>query len=256
MTLTAEEEARWQAAKDRVITLDPKVRDGIGVQKEKTLHAVLKNYYEPDRAFQEVPVGPFIADILRGGAVTEIQTANMIHMRDKLSFMLKEHDVCIVYPIPHKKWVVWLDPESGLPVKKNKSPYTGTFYQAFRELFWIDMYLGNPRLTIDLLLIDLEEYRFLDGWGTGGKRGSHRFDQLPLSIEGRLVLKSPSDYNYFLPDTLPSPFTSKDLAAAAGVKRQSVVYSSILKILTDIGTVSRVGKKGNAYLYTKGSSAS
>ena len=37
---------------------------GIGTLSEKTVHAVLKNFYETDPAHQEIPVENYVADIL------------------------------------------------------------------------------------------------------------------------------------------------------------------------------------------------
>ena len=38
-------------------------RLGIGTLSEKTLHAFLKNYYEPDVDKQEIPIDRYVADI-------------------------------------------------------------------------------------------------------------------------------------------------------------------------------------------------
>ena len=46
-----------------VLTNAERERTGIGMQKEKSLHAILKNYKDPDPLHQEVPVGSYIADI-------------------------------------------------------------------------------------------------------------------------------------------------------------------------------------------------
>ena len=51
---------------------------GIGMQKERTVHSVLKFYLEPDSEQHEIPIGSFIADIYHRDPpeVLEIQTAN------------------------------------------------------------------------------------------------------------------------------------------------------------------------------------
>lgn len=41
---------------------------------ERTLHRAVKDYLEPDRQYQEVPVAGFVADIFRGGQLLEVQT--------------------------------------------------------------------------------------------------------------------------------------------------------------------------------------
>lgn len=43
-------------------------------------------------------------------------------MRRKLDAFLKIYPVTIVYPIPHVKWLSWIDEESGEMSPKRKSP--------------------------------------------------------------------------------------------------------------------------------------
>ena len=43
-----ERDARFQRALDSIVRLQERERHGIGMQKEKTLHAVLKAYEDPD----------------------------------------------------------------------------------------------------------------------------------------------------------------------------------------------------------------
>lgn len=59
-------------------------QNGIGTLKEKTLHAVLKNFYEPDTTHQEIRVGRFVADIKKDNEIIEIQTRSFNNMRKNL----------------------------------------------------------------------------------------------------------------------------------------------------------------------------
>ena len=52
------------------------VSQGIGTQKERTLHSVLKYYLEPDAEYHEIPIGSFIADIYRDDRIIEVQTGS------------------------------------------------------------------------------------------------------------------------------------------------------------------------------------
>ena len=70
---------------------------GIGTLSEKTVHAVLKAFYEPDPEHQESPVENFVADILRDGEIIEIQTRGFNKLRRKLDTFLKYYPVTIVY---------------------------------------------------------------------------------------------------------------------------------------------------------------
>jgi len=255
---------RFCRAKDKVITLSPRDRAGIGTQKEKTLHAVLKNYFDEDPSHQEISADTFlnckdhrfIADIYHSGRIIEIQTADFQNLREKLPVFLTCMKVTVVYPIAYRKWVVWIDPETGEFGKKNRSPLTGSYFQAFRELYKIRSVLANPALspslTIHLMLIDMEEYRLQDGWGRNGKRGSHRYDYIPLDLIEEKTLHTKEDYASLLPPQLAEPFTAKQLADAAGIHRKSVSFSQVLLILTELGVVRRIGKtRHGAYLYER-----
>lgn len=247
--INEESAQRFQAALDKVVTLAPRERHGIGMQMEKTLHAVLKAYEDPDEDHQEIPIGNYIADIYRceQNAITEIQTANFGYLRGKLAAFLPQYQVTVVYPIAARKWVTWIDPETGELEKRNRSPKKGTYYHAFKELYKIRPYLRDPNLRIKMILLEIEEYRLRDGWGRGGKRGSHRHDSVPTRILGETLLTQPMDYMQFIPYPLDEPFTSKELAKACGAGRQS--FSTAALLLTELGVLERVGKKGNAYLY-------
>ena len=238
---------RFDAACTAVITLAPRERHGIGMQSEKTLHAVLKNYIDPDEDHQEIPIDNYVADIYHDGRITEIQTAHMDAMRARLRCFLPQYPVRIVYPVPAEKWIIWVDPDTGELLKKHRSPLRGSFYHAFRELYRIRPFLLDPNLSFELMLIDLDEYRLLDGWSRDRKRGSHRYDRIPVRLRDRMVLTCPQDYMQFVPADLEEPFTSAELAKAVGFRKKG--FSTVLLILTEAGVVERIGKRGNSWLY-------
>lgn len=76
------------------------MRQGIGTLSEKTVHAVMKNYYAPDTDMHEIPIENFVADIYTGQEIIEIQTRAFNKMRRKLDAFLPLYPVTIVYPIP------------------------------------------------------------------------------------------------------------------------------------------------------------
>lgn len=77
-----QEIARFEQAKAKIIGKD-RQRMGIGTYSEKTVHAIFKNYYEPDEEKQEIPIDRYIADIFTGEEIIEIQTRSFDRMRDK-----------------------------------------------------------------------------------------------------------------------------------------------------------------------------
>ena len=224
-------------------------QNGIGTLREKTIHSVLKYYYAPNPSYHEVKIGTYVADICIDGEIFEVQTRNFNTMRSKLEFFLQEHDVTIIYPVAHTKWLSWLDPETGEISNKRKSPKKGTFYQIIPELYRIKMFLANPKLHFIISLIDVEEIRYLNGWSHDKKRGSSRMDGTPIDIFDELRIDSMADYAKLLPDSLPERFTTKDFAKCAHIPQGYATTG--LNVLLETGTVKRVGKIGNAYLYEK-----
>lgn len=79
--MTPEEIRRFEAAKNKIIGQN-RDRSGIGTLSEKTVHAVLKNYYAPDEDMHEIPVENCVADIYTGTEIVEIQTRSFNRMRD------------------------------------------------------------------------------------------------------------------------------------------------------------------------------
>lgn len=224
-------------------------QNGIGTLREKTIHSVLKYYYAPDPSYHEIKIGQYVADICVDGEIFEVQTRNFNTMRAKLQYFLQEHDVTIIYPVAHTKWLSWLDMETGELTPKRKSPKTGTLYQIIPELYKIKMFIGNPKLHFIISLIDVEETRYLNGWSYNKKRGSSRMDGIPVDIYDEVRIDTMSDYFKFLPDTLPEKFTSKDLSKAAKIPQQRA--STLLNVLLETEIIERIGKSGNSFLYHK-----
>lgn len=240
------DEARFEEVKRKIIGVD-RQRLGIGTLSEKTVHAVLKNYYEPDEDRQEIPIENFVADIYSDGQIIEIQTRQFNRMREKLSAFLPLYPVTIVYPIPREKWLIWIDEESGELSTRRKSPKKGTPYMAFAELYKIKMYLKDPNLKLRLVLVDMEEYRLLNGWSHDKKKGSTRYDRIPIRLVEEVEIEQPKDYMQFIPYELEEPFTVKDFAAVVHIPTS--LSGTVLNLLYYMGVVRRVGKKGNAFLY-------
>lgn len=219
----------------------------IGTLSEKTLHAVLKNYYAPDEAHQEVSVGKYIADIFTGEEIIEIQTAQFNRMRDKLDFFLSEYPVTIVYPIAREKWIYWVDPETGAVSEGRKSPKKGNEYAAFVELYKIKQYLKEPNLRLKIVLIDVDEYKLLNGWGSQKKNNASKYDRIPKQIHKEVLIERKEDYMQFVPYDLEENFTSKSFGKAAHIPQK--LATVVLNILDHMEVVKRVGKDKNAYIY-------
>ena len=237
----------FEAAKKKIIGVD-RQRLGIGTLSEKTVHAILKNYYEPDEEKQEITIENYLDDIYVNGEIIEIQTRQFNRMRDKLATFLPLYPVTVVYPIPREKWIVWIDEETGELSKKRKSPVRGNPYIAFPELYKIKMFLKDPNLRLKFVFLDMEEYKLLNGWSKDRKKGSSRYDRIPTELVEEIDISCPRDYMQFVPYELEREFTSKEFAKAAHISVS--LAQTVLNILYYMGTVTRTGKKGNQILYT------
>ncbi len=236
----------FEKAKKKVIGVD-RQRLGIGTLSEKTVHAILKNYYEPDEDKQEIPIENYVADIYSEGGIIEIQTRQFNKMREKLKCFLPLYPVTIVYPIPREKWIIWIDEDTGCLSQRRKSPLKGSPYTVFPELYKIKPFLKDSNLHLKLVLMDMEEYKLLNGWSKDKKKGSSRFDRIPTELVEEVEINCLKDYMQFVPYELEIEFTSKEFAKAAHIPVS--LAQSVLNILYYVGTVTRVGKKGQQYLY-------
>lgn len=238
-------EAFERAKKKIMESVRPKL--GIGTLSEKSVHAILKNYYEPDESRQEVPVDNFVADICSDGKIIEIQTRQMEKLREKLGVFLPRHEVTVVHPITADKTLVLLDGETGRFVKMRKSPKKGNKYLVFPELYKIKMYLKDPNFRLRILLLAVQEYRLVNYGPWDKTLQSETYDRVPSAIVEEIAVDSLKDYRQFIPEGLDTPFTSKQFAKAARIPTD--IAQSVLNILYFTGTLTRVGKEVNQYLY-------
>lgn len=244
--MTPEEIIRFEAAKNKIIGQN-RDRKGIGTLSEKTVHAVLKNYYAPDEKKHEISVENCVADIYTGVDIIEIQTRSFNKMRGKLERFLPLCPVTIVYPIPYVKMLYWIDEESGEISKGRKSPLKGNPYMVFPELYKIKMFLKNPNLRIRLIFLNMEEYKLLNGWSRDKKKGSSRFDRIPTSVEYEMEFSCVQDYMQLIPLELEEPFTVQAFGKAVHIKKE--LAGMVCHILNYLEIIEQDGKKGNAYLY-------
>lgn len=237
---------RFLEVKSRVVG-SVRERYGIGTLQEKTVHAVLKDYYAPDPDMQEIPVDGYVADIYTGEEIIEIQTAHFDKMRNKLDCFLRNYPVTIVYPVPRIKYLCWIDEETGECSKPRKSNVKGSVYRAFYELYKIKPYLNHPNLHLCFPLLEVEEYRLLNGWSRDKKRGSCQYDRIPIALLDEVRFDRMEDYIQLIPYELEEPFTVREFGKA--VKEKNETASRVLHILHYLHVVERCENRGKAYTY-------
>ena len=228
----------------------PHRRTGIGTYSEKTVHAVLKKYFEPFEDSHERKTGDFIADIVGENGIMEIQTAGFNRLRKKLEAFLSVSRVTVVYPIPYQKWLISISEKTGELGKRRKSPKTGSVYEAFAELYKIKPYLTHKNFSFCIMLIDMEEYRCAPektGLRRGRRKGFMRCERIPLALVDEIHIRSIEDWQDLIPGNIGNEFTSKELSECAGVSLSSARLA--LNIFYEVGAVKKLGKRGNSIVY-------
>ena len=223
-------------------------QNGIGTLKERTLHAVLKRYYEPDESSHEVKIGRFVADIVGENGIIEIQTGQLFKLKPKLDCFLQYADTTVVYPVAKVKYVRWLDEQTGELSKRRKSPVSYDEFDVFYDIYPLRGYILNPRFHLVICFLEIEDIRSLNGWSKDKKRGSSRYDRIPINILDEIRLFSLDDYKRYLPKFKCENFTSAEYAAEFNISRE--ISRSVLGVLQSGGLVKRSGKIGNNILFS------
>jgi hypothetical protein len=204
--VSPEEALRFAAVARQIIGLpltETQGQAGIGTLREKRLHLALKTYICPDVSCHEQRLSSggrrstMVADVLtREGQIYEIQTGSFYPLRKKISWYLSHTDcsVTVVHPLPAVKYLSWISPADGQILSRRKSPKRGKVTDVASQLYWLSDFVGDARFSLCLLFLDMEEYRFQDGWGRDGKRGSNRYERFPTALRGRVDLATPAQY--------------------------------------------------------------
>ena len=235
-----------------------KLRDGIGLLEEKRLHSVLKRWVCDDFSRHEQRVQgsaekkrKFVADVLtEQGEIFEIQTAKLYPLLKKIAFYLQEtdHPVTVVHPLIQKKQIFWMQPDTGEIAKPTRSTLRQTPLHAIAQLAPFLPYLASPRFSLCLPAIEVEEYRLQDGWGKEGKRGSHRFELIPVRLFEVYRLQSKAEYLACLPE-LPAEFTAKEFGKLTRLRGYDL-YGA-LAVYEGLDALEKCGKRGRAALYRR-----
>ncbi|MBA4019716.1 MAG: hypothetical protein C0483_21335 [Pirellula sp.] len=216
---------------------------------ETSLHRQLKSFYAGDDAATEVRLGRFRIDVVRGNELIEIQHGSLAALRDKIRTLTAEHDVRVVKPIIVRKTLVKLAKRGGKVLERRTSPKRGKLLDVFEELVYWRRVFPHPRLTLEIVLVDIEEHRF-PGHGRRRRWRRNEFqvdDQHLLAVHETRSFRSGADLVALLPELLPATFHSGHVAEGLAVPRgmaQRIVYC-----LREMGLLTQVGKERNARLY-------
>lgn len=227
--------------------------ESIGTLNEKSIHRLLKDCIEPDKLCQEVRLCGYVCDILNSNGIIEIQSKDFSKLRCKLFSYITEtdYDITIIYPLNTIKYINWIDKNTGKLIERRKSSTVDRDIKVFEELYKIQDFLTESRVRIICCRLKTEEYKYLDGYGINNKNGATKIDKVPIEITSKLTLdcKTYEGYKQFVNiQGLSKEFTSKDFRAIHKCKIKTARIA--LLVLYNLGIVKRVGKQGNAILYS------
>jgi hypothetical protein len=219
----------------------------ITTYNETSVHAALKCYLDPDTAHHEVRIGRHIADVRNDSGVFEIQTRGFFRISKKLETLLTVCPVTLVYPAAALKRIFWIDPRTGELTPPRTSPRRATFFDLWRELPSVAELLSDPGFSVRVLLLSLDEYRALDGYGPDRKHRASHVDRVLREVTGDLTIASPDGLRALIPADLPDGFSSRDFARAAHLPLS--VSQSALRVLNAAGIAERTGRDFTGYHY-------
>lgn len=219
---------------------------------ETTLHQQLKLLYASSPEYTEVTMHGFRIDaVASDGELIEIQHGSLGALRDKTRRLLAtrgKHRLRIVKPIIARRRVTTVDQPDGQVLRSRMSPKTCDWTELFMDLVHFCTVFPRRRLTLEALLIEVEEFR-LDRPPRPRRSKPYRSLDLHLTKVCHCVtLQSLSDLVQALPTAqLPDPFDTAALAQSLGRPRwfaQKVAYC-----LRTMGAVESVSRRGNAHQY-------
>jgi hypothetical protein len=216
------------------------------LMNEYSLHSAIKNWYSLPGDKLEVRVDDFVIDIVRETLLIEIQTKNFSAIKKKLTKLLENHEVRLVYPIPKQKWIVHVT-ESGEIVRRRKSPKNGRLFDLFYELVRTPNLIKGENFSLEVLMIEEEEVRCNDGKGSWRRRGASIKDRKLMNVNSKTLFKNEKDFLRFLPSDLVKPFTNRKLAKLNGVSIN--LARKITYCLRKMDAITTVGKKGKELIF-------
>jgi len=220
----------------------------IGTYKESSLHKTLKYRYS-DAGKTEIPIGDYVCDGQSGsGELIEVQTGSFGPLKEKIKKLAKKKKIRLIYPVIINKYIEVYDTD-GKMLRKRKSPGKGSMWDVFNALLYAPEFCLTPKLTLELVLMDITEKRIADGKGTWRRKGITVEDKVPAAWHESVILSKPRDYNLFLPFKPDETFTVNALSEKTGIKVP--LARKCLYVLNKTELVERTGKQGNSFLYRK-----
>jgi len=230
------------------VTTDAKTAPHIGTLRESSLHAGIKTWFAQPGDLLEAPLDGYVIDLVRGRHLYEIQTRNFSSMRTKLAQLLESYQLTIIYPLARDKWIQRVSAEGEI-ISRRKSPKHCRSVHAFQELIRIPQSLSHPNFHLTLVFTHEEEIWVDDGQGSWRRKFWSIHDHHLIEVVDHIQFHAPQDYTNLLPDSLPQPFSNRDLAGL--LKCPLRLAQKMTYTLRSIGQLERAGKQGRAHLFRR-----
>ena len=222
---------------------------GIGTLKESSLHNEIKQWYRQEGDLLEMKYGGYTIDILRGDWVIEVQTGSFSKLRNKLSELLIDHRVRVVYPIPIRKWISRIDESGEIIASRRRSPKHGSKYSLFDELVYVRSLADSANFSVEVLLIVEEVIGLNDANGSWRRKHWSIFDRQLITVNNRAVFNCIEDYRPLLPDNLGQIFSSRELSYQAGITPG--LARKLLYCFVSMGIIHAEGVKSRRKYYSQ-----
>jgi hypothetical protein len=216
---------------------------------ETSLHRQLKAQYATEGSLLEQKLGRFRIDVVQPHQLVEIQLASLAAIRDKIAALVKNHDLLLVKPIVVRKHLVKCKRAGGQVVTRRLSPKQGTVLDVFEELVHFTRVFPHRRLTLEVLLVEIEEWRYPGHGRRRWRRDNDHVieDQRLIEVHAAHQFRKARDLCRLLPAALPQPFHTGHLAAGLSVQRW--IAQRMAYCLRETGAIKPVGKLRGAWLY-------
>ncbi len=241
--------------------------NGIGTLGEKKMHSAIKSFICPDIDKHEILIDnapnpendnnqpkvkkrKFVADILDGDTIYEIQTGGFSPLKNKINWILENtsYNVVLIHPIAQTKMINWISPTSGKITTRRKSNVTGKIQDIAPELYFITQAIRNPRFSLILFMVEADEFKKKHP-STGGWGKREKIELIPNALLHAYIFKNSNDYKIFIPTSLPELFTAKEYSSHTQI--YGIDTYSMLKTLCQLDLLKTDGNIGKSVAYCR-----
>lgn len=247
--------------------IDSNEESGIGTLAEKQMHAIIKKFICADESKHEVKIWEshgfvgnteavkkrkFVADILDGNTIFEIQTGSFRPLADKIKWILDNttYNIVLVHPIPEVLYVSYINDDGTISARK-RSPAGKKISSILSELYYLREVIHSDRLKLVGLMIEADSYKKVKLSKNKRRVKTRKYELIPVALRQAYVFSSKEDYKMFLPDSLPEIFTTAMFSKETKI-RGIDAYSAV-KVLCALGLIEECGTIGKAKAYKKDS---